>query len=107
MRKVLDDDGVVNSVVTGSTEAERAQERVPGVPDFTVDEEEPAAIGGAKGGPSARVDPEAYAGGDVEGDEDEEGGVITAGRVRLRGKCQERAGSYRLPLKASNMTGLV
>jgi hypothetical protein len=55
--KVLDDDGVVNSVVARCSETEGTKNRVPWVPYFAVDEEEPAAVGGAKGGPGASVHP--------------------------------------------------
>ena len=79
MREVLDDDGVVNSVVARRSKTKRAKYRVPWVPNFAVNEEEPAAVGGAKGGPSASVHPIADARSEIERDEDEKGGIIAAG----------------------------
>jgi hypothetical protein len=55
--KVLDDDGVVHSVVARCSKTEDTKNRVPRVPHFAVDEEEPAAVEGAEGGPSASVHP--------------------------------------------------
>jgi hypothetical protein len=63
--KVLHDDGVVHSVVARSAEAERFEDRVPRVANFAVNEQKPAAVSGAKRSPRARIDPEAYAGGQI------------------------------------------
>jgi hypothetical protein len=78
MRKVLDDNGVVHRVIAGRSKAECLEQGVPWMTNFAVDEQEPAAVCGAKGSPRARIDPEAYARRDVERDEDEEGSVVAA-----------------------------
>ena len=78
MREVLDDHCMVDGMVARCAEAEGFEERVPGVDHFAVDEEEPAAVGGAKGGPSASVHPIADARSEIERDEDEKGGIISA-----------------------------
>ena len=84
MREVLDDNGVMHSVVAGCAEAQRFQHGVPRVTHFAVDEQEPAAVCGAEGGPGARVDPEADARREVEWNKDEESGVVAEKRVRSK-----------------------
>ncbi len=51
--KVLDDNGVVHGMVAGGAEAEEAQDGVPRMPNFAVNEEKPAAVRGSKCGPGA------------------------------------------------------
>jgi hypothetical protein len=61
MREILVHNSVMNGMVAAGSEAKGAESRLPGVPNFTVDEKKPAAVRGSKGSPGAGVDPEADA----------------------------------------------
>jgi hypothetical protein len=84
MRKVLDHDSVMYGVVTGGSKTERSEKGVPRMTDFAVNQQEPAAVGGAERCPGARVHPEAYATRHVEWDKDEQRCVVAAWRIRCR-----------------------